>query len=440
MALSESIGDWYARVFETLEQSDAPREVTLQLTEACNLACTYCYQIAKTPKVMSWNVAKRIIDFLFELSETDNDSCININTPWLVLDFIGGEPLLQTELMSKICHYFVTTAVLKKHRWATHFSISISSNGTLYFDEKFQQFLKDFEGHISFSVSIDGDQETHDKCRIYPDGCGSFCDAKCAQDDYRKTHSEELWGTKATIARANLPYIDSIIKYFASEGYKQINANTIYEEDWNVDDAKLYYNKLIEIADFSLELPEEIQITLFSPNFFVPRNPEDGQTWCGGYNSMLAFDTEGNAYPCIRYMPSSLGCDVPAIVIGNCWDGLYTKENEIETKRIMDATTWLTQNTEECLTCPIATGCADCAAWSYQAKGKLGVRDMSSCIMHKARSLANVYYWNKLYLKYGEKRVFEMHLPEEEALKIIDQETLNMLLKLVEDARCQQSL
>ena len=434
----ETLQDWYNRVYNenmlisgVHTTSNHPGEITYQLTEACNLACTYCYQIAKTPKRMSWEVAKRITDYIFELSETDNPSPINKNTPWLIIDFIGGEPLLETELMSKICHYFVDTAIEKNHRFALNFTISISSNGTLYFTPEFQKFLDDFVGHLSFSISIDGDKDAHDACRIYPDGRGSFDDARRAQLAFNQFTNQRSLETKATIARANLPYIDRIIKYFASEGYEQINANTVYEENWNLDDAKLYYSKLKEIADFNLARDEQIDISLFVDNFFHEK-VDKVQTWCGGYTSMLAFDPDGNAYPCIRYMPTSLGTDAPPIIIGDCWKGLYNSEAQKNLFKTLKAINWQTQNPKMCLECPIAEGCSDCAAESYQRAGKLGVRNTSSCIMHKARSLANVYYWNTLYQKEGTNKVFEMHLPKEEALQIIGEEEYNKLVALVD--------
>ncbi len=55
--------------------------------------------------------------------------------------------------------------------------------------------------------------------------------------------------------------------------------------------------------------------------------------------------------------------------------------------------------------------------------------------MHKARSLANVYYWNKLYLKLGIPEVFEINCPEEWALKIISPDELKMLYDLVDQAK-----
>ena len=52
--------------------------------------------------------------------------------------------------------------------------------------------------------------------------------------------------------------------------------------------------------------------------------------------------------------------------------------------------------------------------------------------MHKAASLANVYFINKLYKKLNMNDIFKMYLPEEEALKIIDKDEYNYLLKLQE--------
>jgi hypothetical protein len=53
--------------------------------------------------------------------------------------------------------------------------------------------------------------------------------------------------------------------------------------------------------------------------------------------------------------------------------------------------------------------------------------------MHRSRSLANVYYWNKVYQKNNEDKIFEMHLEKEHALQIISEEEYNMLLELSQD-------
>lgn len=50
--------------------------------------------------------------------------------------------------------------------------------------------------------------------------------------------------------------------------------------------------------------------------------------------------------------------------------------------------------------------------------------------MHKARSLANVYYWNKWHKQNGDDKKFKMYLPKQDALQIISEDDYNMLLDL----------
>ena len=97
----EQYQDLVARLYPEVT-SDTPgvmptMEVTFQITDACSLACSYCYQINKGKKVMSFDIAKEFIDGLFEgrfdnyISETKK--------PFIILDFIGGEPFLQPLLL-----------------------------------------------------------------------------------------------------------------------------------------------------------------------------------------------------------------------------------------------------------------------------------------------------------------------------------------------------
>ncbi len=72
----------------------------------------------------------------------------------------------------------------------------------------------------------------------------------------------------------------------------------------------------------------------------------------------------------------------------------------------------------------------NCSAYNYQVFGTVDKRATFICEMHKARSLANVYYWNKVYEKEGSNKRFQMHCPEEWAVPIIGDEEYSYLLKL----------
>ena len=138
--------DMIARLYPELGNSDESnssirtlsRTVTFQVTDKCNLACTYCYQINKSTRVMKFEYAKKLIDMLLEGDEKLGGYVDISTSPGIILEFIGGEPFLQVELIEQICEYFMDKAIEMCHPWATKFCISICSNGVLYFEENVQ--------------------------------------------------------------------------------------------------------------------------------------------------------------------------------------------------------------------------------------------------------------------------------------------------------------
>lgn len=82
------------RMYQTL-----PRFVTFIVTEDCNLRCTYCYQHNKSKRKMSFETGKKCIDTLFAEDEANSTYINSQDAEIIVLDFIGGEPMLEIELI-----------------------------------------------------------------------------------------------------------------------------------------------------------------------------------------------------------------------------------------------------------------------------------------------------------------------------------------------------
>ena len=158
----------------------------------------------------------------------------------------------------------------------------------------------------------------------------------------------------------------------------------------------------------------------------MPMDEEDNQNWCGGTGSMLACDPDGILYPCLRYMPSSVGRDRESYV--TCGD----LDNGIDFDKLdeMGVVTRRSQSTDECFYCPIAKGCSWCSAYNWESQGSYNKRATYICPMHKARALANVYYWNTYYRKYNINKRKTNYCPKEWALEIIDEKEYNMLEEL----------
>lgn len=431
----EQFQDFIGRLYPETNSTDKDgnktltRPVTFQVTDKCSLDCTYCYQINKGLRRMSFETAKVFVDMLLDATE-ENNLYINPKvSPGIILDFIGGEPLLEIDLIDKIVDYFKTQAISKMHPWATKYCISICSNGVAYFDKKVQSFLTKHAKHLSFSITIDGNKELHDSCRVFPNGSGSYDIAVKGAKDWMEKGN--YMGSKITIAPENLKHLHSAIVHMISLGYKDINANCVYEKGWEEHHAKEFYVQLKKVADYLLNYVEEdIYCSLFEENFFHPKEETDIDNWCGGTGVMLSCDPDGWLYPCIRYMESSLGTKVKPMRIGHVDTGIGDNRCHKDCISCLHKIDRRTQSTDICFYCPIAEGCAWCSAYNYQEFGTPDKRATYICEMHKARALANSYYWSKYYSKTGQEKVFHYHIPDEWALNIIDETELNYLKTL----------
>ena len=417
------------------EKSDdrTVRVVTFQLTERCNLACTYCYQIAKTPKVLDFETAKKFIDMLIKDSYNE-DSVVSIfNTNGLIIEFIGGEPLLEIELMDKITDYFRKVLIEKNHPWLINFRISMISNGVLYFKPEFQNYIKKNRSMLSFSISLDGCKELHDKCRIFHNGEGSYDIVEEACLHYMKNYDHEMT-TKMTFAPENIDYAYEAIVNLVNLGYKTIYCNPVYENVWSDEHPKVYYNNLKKVADFLIEnkLYETVEISAFDKSLFGKIDLKaDNRNYCGSTGSMISLDCEGNIYPCIRFMKSSVGDGVKPFTIGSIDKGIGKLPRYRNNINILDSITLTSQSTDECINCNINSGCGWCTAYNYQETGSPNKRVVSICGLHKARALANVYYWNSIYNKEGVNDVFKINMNKDDIVNIVGETEAENLIKLM---------
>lgn len=403
--------------------------ITFQVTDNCNLACTYCYQINKGKHVMPLSVAQKFIDMLLENNEYTKQYIDTENTIACILDFIGGEPLLEIDLIDDIIQYFVKRAIELNHPWQYNYRVSICSNGVLYNTEKVQKFMQKYRNILSFSISIDGNKELHDSCRVFPDGSGSY-DIAIAGVQHFRENFYDVPSTKMTIAPGNVNYLYDAIINLIDIGYKDISLNCVFEEGWTTEHASIMYKELTKIANYLLDndLEDKIYLSIFDERLFCPKDPRDDTNWCGGNGKMLALDWKGDIYPCLRYMESSLGNEVSPYIIGNVNDGLNCKPEHQKCVECLQKVNRLTQSTQECIDCPIAEGCAWCQAYNYQASGgDINKRATYICIMHQSRALANAYYWNLKYWKHDIFTRMKIWLPDEKALQIIDEKELNFL-------------
>ena len=407
------------------------KQITFQVTEDCCLRCTYCYQNKKTNNKLSWETAKQLIDdLLYNKYNYINSS----NTLGIILDFIGGEPFLEIELINKIVEYTFNTMIELNHPWLYYSMVNLCSNGVLYNTSKVQDFFKKYSYLTFLTISIDGNKELHDSCRIDLNGNGSYNKAIEAVKLYRTQFNREI-PTKMTLSPSNIKYLSKAIFNLINENYKEIHLNCAYEPGWNEIHAKIMYNELKIVADYILDnnLYNKIFISLFDENVGQPMAKDNNENWCGGttQGGHISVNYTGKLFPCIRYMDSSLNGKQEPIWIGEVGKGILVTNKDKENYEKINNITRRSQSTDECFYCPVAEGCGWCSAYNYEETGSVNKRLTYICIMHKARILANIYYWNKLYKKLNLPKTKLNYLSNIDSLNIIEQDEINYLNNLI---------
>lgn len=391
--------DFISTLFPEVDKNGNPKTVktlTFQVTQDCSLRCVYCYQHEKFKgRDMTFDVAKKMIDYLFDHKDDDNFYFSENTTSGIILEFIGGEPLLRSPLILQICDYFEDRLLeYPDSSWVLNHKYSISSNGVAYFDEDAKKLREQYGEIFSMAITVDGCKELHDSCRVFPNGEPSYDKAMAAALDQLNTYGND--STKITLSPENISYVFEGVKNMYSHGFRYIHMNSIFEEGWVVDDAIALYKQLKKVADWIKEnnYQDNIYFILFDTIKYSPETEEGkSKNWCGTTGDMLALDYKGDIYTCIRFMDSSLGNKQEPYIIGTLEEGIGSTEPQRKRIDDLNKLTMKSQSTEECLKCPIASGCSLCTAYNYERFGTINKRATFICDNHKAGALASMYFY-----------------------------------------------
>src|SRR6185437_13291070 len=142
--------------------------MVLNVTNQCNLSCTYCYEYGedkivdtengKKPKFMNEETARESVEFMFK--ESGDNKMAH-------LTFFGGETLLNFPVLQKTVLY----ARQRAAELGKQVDFSLTTNATLLKPEVIE-FLAD--NGVGVTISIDGPKEMQDKFRVFHNGQGSY--------------------------------------------------------------------------------------------------------------------------------------------------------------------------------------------------------------------------------------------------------------------------
>jgi len=338
-------------------------KMTLQLTQACNLRCSYCVysdinnesQRTHSAKRMSFETAKKAVDFLWEHS-VDSQS-VNIG-------FYGGEPVIEFNLMKQVVEY------AEELFFGKRITFSITTNGTLFNDEIIEYLVKH---DINLAVSLDGPEEIHNKSRRFAaNGQGSFQMVSENMERLRKQFPE--YYNRVLFSMVVNPQNDfnSINTIFTDYDYMN-SANvspSIIDDIYSMEKVS-YSDKFNEKMNYHLFLAflsklgrvdgsKVSPIALQEINQLNDKKANMGKSGklsdsmapggpCIPGHLRLLVNTEGNFYPCERVSESS-----EVMNIGNADDG-FNIENAKALLNVASITA------EKCRDCWALIHCNLCA-------------------------------------------------------------------------------
>lgn len=284
----------YAKIEKISYQKNAAENIsclTLMICQKCNLRCRYCYGDGgeySDSGEMSFEIASKAIDYLFNVSSSKNLSII----------FFGGEPLLKFELIQDVVEY----ADEKANNCDRKIRYSITTNATLV-NTEIAKFLA--YNRFNVTVSIDGNEESNNRNRYYANGTGGFLQTI----NGIKFLSEQgvHISARATVCDNNCNDIFENLKLLLKENFCYVHfapaANMM-----NLGSYDIFQKQMKKIADYFFaciaEKKYDIALKIRNINDIVNRIHVGGirNSHCGAGNSMLAVDIHGELYPCHRFV------------------------------------------------------------------------------------------------------------------------------------------
>ena len=391
---------------------------TINTTEDCNLRCKYCYEIDKKRKDIDLQKCYDFIDLILskQMKDVINKSFTKQNASedkslfmqGLNLDFIGGDSLMNVDLLDKVIKYFIfklnTTKELPAERWRNNWRLSLSSNGTLFEKKEVRDFCEKYKNVLSLGVSIDGCPTIHDMNRIFnPEltggkEVGSMSTILKWWDWYQKTFENTAHATKSTLAKCSIPYIyESLFYMFEKMNIIYINQNFIMEDAYlTEDDYILFDEQMKKCVEYVLKHRHELYWSMIDKNQFALHKaltPEELEESRCGSGCMPCLGINGKIYPCFRWAPHTQPAHLKdKMVTGDTINGFNHPEKFTEVCEGSKKKNCTKE--DKCKTCEYESACSYCIGGCYAEYGDF-VRTTHICEITKLQCKWAKVYWNE---------------------------------------------
>lgn len=363
--------DIYENIIDefTKNRQTVVKALCLHIAHDCNLACRYCFaeegEYHGRRALMSFEVGKKALDFLIANSGSRKN---------LEVDFFGGEPLMNWDVVKKTVEYGRSL----EEKYDKKFRFTLTTNGVLLNDEIMEFANREMANVV---LSIDGRKEVHDYMRPTRNGKGSYDVILSKFQEFAKKRAGKSYYVRGTYTHNNLDFSNDVL-HMADLGFDQISVEPVVslpDEPYAIkeEDIPVLLEQYDILAKEMIKRHKEGRGFNF---FHFMIDLEGGPcvakrlSGCGSGTEYMAVTPWGDLYPCHQFVGEDDFC------IGNVFDGIKNQDivNEFKLCNVYAK--------DKCKDCFARFYCSGgCAANSYKFHGNILDAYDIGCELQKKR-------------------------------------------------------
>ncbi len=273
------------------------KALCLHIAHTCNLNCSYCFasqgKYSGERAVMSLEVGKRALDFLIENSGSRRN---------LEVDFFGGEPLMNYEVVKELVAY--ARSIEKQHN--KNFRFTLTTNGILIDDDVIDFANREMSNVV---LSLDGRKEIHDRYRVDYAGNGSWDRIVPKFQKLVESRGGKNYYMRGTFTHANPDFLNDI-KQMLDLGFTELSMEPVVcapgdPSELTQEDLPVVLDQYEKLAELMLERRKEGRpFTFYHYMIDLTGGPciYKRISGCGSGTEYMAVTPWGDLYPCHQFV------------------------------------------------------------------------------------------------------------------------------------------
>lgn len=356
-------------IFDFKNRQTVVKALCLHIAHDCNLACQYCFagkgEYQGQKALMSFEVGKKALDFLVENSG---------NRVNLEVDFFGGEPLLNWQVVKDLVAY--GRSLEKENN--KKFRFTLTTNGVLLNDE-ILEFCNKEMGNIV--LSIDGRKEIHDRMRPFRNRQGSYDLIVPKFKKAAESRNQENYYVRGTFTRNNIDFSEDVL-HLADLGFRQISVEPVVappSEEYAIreEDVPRILEEYDKLAKEVIRYRKEGKgFNFFHFMIDLKGGPCVAKrlSGCGSGTEYLAVTPWGDLYPCHQFVGQE------EFLMGNVEEGIVRTDLR---DRFKECNVYAKDKCKECFAKFYCSG--GCAANSQHFHGNISDAYDIGCELERKR-------------------------------------------------------